>query len=78
MKCKQSGPTVVCHVGPIILNGKFRTADKVRATWSGGGKSGWFSFWFNDDNNSFNGIWGNGADSTPPVGRVIGQRSLGG
>ena len=78
MKCKQSGPTVVCHVGPIILNGKFRTTDKVRATWSGGGKSGWFSFWFNGDNNSFNGIWGNGSDSTPPVGRVVGQRSLGG
>ncbi len=42
-----------------------------------GGKSGWFSFWFNDDNNSFNGIWGYGADTTAPVGRVIGQRSLG-
>jgi hypothetical protein len=38
--------------------------------------SGWFSFWFNDDNNSFNGIWGHGADTTPPVGRVVGQRSL--
>lgn len=78
MKCTQSGPSVVCHSGPILLNGKFRTADKVRATWTGPTGSGWFSFWFNDDNNSFNGIWGNGADSTPPVGRVIGQRSLGG
>jgi hypothetical protein len=78
MRCTQSGPSVVCHTGPIVLNGKFRTKDKVRATWSGGGKSGWFSFWFNDDNNSFNGIWGSGADTTPPVGRVIGQRSLGG
>lgn len=78
MKCTQSGPSVVCHTGPILINGKFRTADKVRATWSGPMGSGWFSFWFNDDNNSFNGIWGNGADSTPPVGRVIGQRSLGG
>jgi hypothetical protein len=76
MNCTQSGPSVVCHSGPILINGKFRTADKVRATWSGPQGSGWFSFWFNDDNNSFNGIWGNGADTTPPVGRVIGQRSL--
>ncbi|MGA8535528.1 MAG: hypothetical protein WB615_15580 [Candidatus Tumulicola sp.] len=78
MRCTQSGPSVVCHSGPVILNGKFRAKDKVRATWSGGGKSGWCSFWFNGDNNSFNGIWGNGADTTPPVGRVVGQRSLGG
>jgi hypothetical protein len=78
MKCTQSGPSTVCHVGPYILNGKFRTKDKVRATWTGPSGSGWFSFWFNDDNNSFNGIWGKGADSTPPVGRVVGQRSLGG
>lgn len=76
MRCTQSGPTAVCHVGPILINGKFRTKDKLRATWSGGGKSGWFSFWFNDDNNSFNGIWGNGADTTPAVGRVVGQRTL--
>ncbi|HEY1655960.1 MAG TPA: hypothetical protein VGF86_12700 [Candidatus Tumulicola sp.] len=76
MRCTQSGPSAVCHVGPIIINGKFRTSDKLRATWSGGGKTGWFSFWFNDDNNSFNGIWGNGADTTPPVGRVVGQRAL--
>lgn len=79
MKCTQSGPTVVCHAGKITLNGKFRTSDKVRATWTApDGSSGWFSFWFNDDNNSFNGIWGNGADTTPPVGRVVGQRSLNG
>ncbi len=76
MVCTESGPSVVCHAGGMILNGKFRTKDKVRATWSGGGSSGWFSFWFNGDNNSFNGIWGKGADSTPPVGRVIGQRAL--
>ncbi len=76
MRCTQSGPTAVCHVGPIVINGKFRTSDKMRATWSGGGKSGWFSFWFNDDNNSFNGIWGNGPDTTKPVGRVVGQRAL--
>lgn len=78
MRCSQSGPTVVCHAGAVVLNGKFRDKDKVRATWSGGGQSGWFSFWFNGDNNSFNGIWGRGPDTTPPVGRVIGQRSLNG
>jgi hypothetical protein len=76
MKCTQSGPTVVCHSAGPTLNGKFRTKDKVRATWAAEGKSGWFSFWFNGDNNSFNGIWGVGADSTPPVGRVVGQRAL--
>jgi hypothetical protein len=76
MRCTQSGPTVVCHAGAVVLNGKFRDKDKVRATWSGGGKSGWFSFWFNGDNNSFNGVWGRGPDTTPPVGRVIGQRAL--
>lgn len=78
MKCSESGAAVVCHTGPIIINGRFRTKDKVRAKWTGPQGSGWFSFWFNGDNNSFNGIWGNGADTTPPVGRVIGQRSLGG
>jgi hypothetical protein len=77
MKCTQSGRAVVCKAGPMVLNGAFKTADKVRAKWIGpGGKSGWFSFWFNDDNNSFNGVWGRGADTTPPVGRVVGQRSL--
>jgi hypothetical protein len=78
MKCTQSGPTVVCNAGKVKLNGKFRTKDKVRATWTDGTNTGWFSFWFNGDNNSFNGIWGNGDDSTPPVGRVVGQRSLNG
>lgn len=76
MRCTQSGPTVVCHVGPYILNGKFRAKDKVRAAWTGPTGSGWFSFWFNGDNNSFNGIWGNGKDTNPPAGRVIGQRTL--
>ncbi|HVA33539.1 MAG TPA: hypothetical protein VNG31_05290 [Candidatus Baltobacteraceae bacterium] len=76
MRCTQSGKAVVCHSGDILINGRVRTADKVRATWTGPNGSGWFSFWFNDDNNSFNGVWGNGADTTPPVGRVIGQRSL--
>lgn len=80
MHCKQSGPSVVCKSdgGAIVINGKFRTKDKVRAAWTGEGRSGWFSFWFNDDNNSFNGIWGNGAETTPPTGRVVGQRALGG
>jgi len=77
MKCTQSGPTVLCYSGGIKIQGKFRTKDKVRATWNGMGKSGWFSYWFNGDNNSFNGVWGTGADTTPPVGRVVGQRSLG-
>jgi hypothetical protein len=76
MRCTQSGPSVLCHAGNILLNGKFRAKDKVRATWTSSNGSGWFSFWFNGDNNSFNGIWGNGKVTTPPVGRVIGQRAL--
>jgi hypothetical protein len=76
MRCTQSGPSVVCHAGPILLNGKFRTTDKVRATWTGPSNSGWFSFWFNDDNNSFNGIWGYGSDTSKTAGRVVGQRAL--
>lgn len=76
MRCTQSGPSVVCHTGLILINGKFRAKDKVRASWTGPSGAGWFSFWFNGDNNSFNGIWGNGKDTTPPIGRVIGQRSL--
>lgn len=78
MSCKQSGPTTVCHINGVVINGKFRTKDKVRARWSANGKSGWFSYWFNGDNNSFNGIWGYGNDNSPPAGRVVGQRSLGG
>ena len=77
MRCTQSGPTVVCHAGPVVLQGKFRAKDKVRATWTGpNGSSGWFSFWFNGDNNSFNGIWGRGTDMSKTAGRVIGQRAL--
>jgi hypothetical protein len=78
MKCAQSGPSVICSSSQYKIEGKFRTRTKVRATWNSGGKSGWFSFWFNDDNNSFNGAWGYGAETTPQVGRVVGQRSLGG
>lgn len=76
MTCTQSGITTLCKIHGVTINGKFRTKDKVRATWKSGDKTGWFSFWFNGDNNSFNGVWGHGADTTPPVGRVIGQRSL--
>lgn len=74
MGCTQSGPTVLCVIGGITIQGKYRTADKVRATWQGPKGTGWFAFWFNDDNQTFNGQWGYGADTTPPVGRVVGQR----
>jgi hypothetical protein len=76
MRCTQSGPSVVCHAGPILIQGKFRTTNKVRASWTGPSNSGWFSFWFNNDNNSFNGIWGYGSDMSKETGRVIGQRAL--
>jgi hypothetical protein len=77
MVCTQSGPSTLCKIQDIVINGKFRTKDKVRATWTRGAKTGWFSFWFNGDNNSFNGTWGYGRDTSPPVGRVVGQRALG-
>jgi hypothetical protein len=77
MTCTESGPTSVCNVGNYTINGKFRTPNKIRATWTDGTKSGWFSYWFNNDNNSFNGTWGLGKDTTPALGRVVGQRSLG-
>lgn len=77
MTCTQSGPSTVCRTKNLVINGKFRTKDKVRATWSSGTQHGWFSYWFNGDNNSFNGIWGYGTDMTKPAGRVVGQRSLG-
>ncbi len=76
MRCTQSGPSVLCQAGPITLNGKFVAKDKVRARWRNGPDTGWFSFWFNDDNNSFNGVWGKGVDTSAPIGRVVGQRSL--
>jgi hypothetical protein len=76
MTCTQSGIAALCHVNGIVINGKFRSADKMRATWTSGTKSGWFSYWFNGDNNSFNGVWGYGKDSSPAAGRVVGQRSL--
>jgi len=78
MTCTESGVVAVCHMGPVVINGKFRAKDKIRATWSNGPHTGWFSFWFNGDNNSFNGVWGYGPDTTPAVGRVVAQRSLGG
>jgi hypothetical protein len=77
MKCTQAGPSSICHVNNVVINGKFRAKDKVRATWSGPNGRGWFSYWFNDDNNSFNGVWGYGSDTGKPAGRVVGQRSLG-
>ena len=77
MVCTESGAVAVCHVNGVTINGKFRTKDKIRATWTNGAQTGWFSFWFNGDNNSFNGVWGFGPDTSPPAGRVIGQRSLG-
>ena len=63
----------VCHAGPDPFStASFRIKDSVRATWSRPCGSGCF----NGDNSSFNGIWGNGAETTPPVGRVVGQRAL--
>jgi hypothetical protein len=80
MSCKQSGAAVVCLSGGVTLNGRVTQADprKVRATFNMGGASGVFSFWFNGDNNSFNGVWWRGDGTGTPTGRVIGQRSLGG
>jgi hypothetical protein len=77
MTCTQSGPSALCHVNDFVINGKFRTKDKVRATWTNGPKAGWIAYWFNGDNNSFNGTWGAGKDTTPALGRIVGQRSLG-
>jgi hypothetical protein len=74
MSCTQSGPTVLCLIGGVTIQGKYRTSDKVRARWQGPNGNGWFSFWFNDDNQTFNGIWGMGADNSPESGRVVGQR----
>jgi hypothetical protein len=79
MACKQSGPSVVCISGGVTLNGKQTPTDprKVRATFTTGGSSGVFSFWFNNDNNSFNGVWWRNAGGTgSPAGRVVGQRAL--
>ena len=74
--CTESGPTSICQVSGLTLNGKFRTKDKVRYTWTSKSQTGWFSFWFNDDGQSFNGIWGYGpaTDTSPVIGRVVGQR----
>ena len=74
LACKESGPTSVCTWAGGSLNGKFRTNDKVRYTWTSKNQNGWFSFWFNDDGQSFNGIWGYGPESSPVMGRVVGQR----
>lgn len=78
MTCRQSGRGVVCHAGDITMHGAVPESapDKVRANWSSPRGSGWFSFWFNEDNNSFNGVWGYGSDTSRPAGRVVGQRAL--
>ena len=78
MSCKQSGPSVVCISGGVTLNGKVTPSDprKVRATFNMGGTAGVFSFWFNNDNNSFNGVWWKGDGTGTPTGRVVGQRAL--
>jgi hypothetical protein len=80
MTCKQSGPSVVCVSGGVTLNGKVTPTDprKVRASFNAGGTAGVFSFWFNGDNNSFNGVWWRGDGTGTPTGRVVGQRALGG
>jgi hypothetical protein len=78
MSCTQSGPTSICQLSGGTLNGKFRTTDKVRYKWTSKTQNGWFSFWFNDNGQSFNGTWGFGADTTPTMGRVVGQRPAGG
>jgi hypothetical protein len=71
--CTQSGPATVCKVNNVVINGKFTTADKVTATWNGPLGSGWYSYWFNDDGKSFNGVWGFKGE-TAPKGRVVGQQ----
>jgi hypothetical protein len=80
MVCKQSSAAVVCVAGGVTLNGRVTKDEprKVRATFNMGGTSGVFSFWFNDDNNSFNGVWWRGDGTGTPTGRVVGQRALGG
>ena len=72
--CTQSGPATICKVHDVVINGKFTTPDKVTAKWHSPLGSGWYSFWFNDDGKSFNGVWGF-KDQTKPAGRVVGQRA---
>ena len=76
MRCTQSGKAAVCRINNVAINGAFVTRDKIRAKWVSSGRAGWFSFWFNGDNNSFNGTYGLGPDTSKPEGRVIGQRAL--
>ena len=78
MSCTESGPSSLCQLtssaGSAKLDGKFRTSDKVRYKWATTKQNGWFSFWFNNDGQTFNGIWGYGPETTPVMGRVVGQR----
>ena len=75
MNCTESGPSSLCKLSGATLDGKFRTSNKVRYHWTSAKQNGWFSFWFNDDGQSFNGQWGYGPDTTPVMGRVVGQRN---
>jgi hypothetical protein len=74
LNCAQSGPATVCKVNNVVINGKFTTPDKVTAKWHSPLGLGWYSFWFNDDGKSFNGVWGFKGEHTP-AGRVVGQRA---
>jgi len=82
MTCTESGVTSICQVSGLTLNGKWRVEDKnkVRYTWTSKSQTGWFSFWFNNDGQSFNGVWGYGPalmanqNPSPTIGRVVGQR----
>jgi len=76
MTCTEAAPSSLCQLGTngAKLDGKFRTSDKVRYKWATSNQNGWFSFWFADDGQSFNGIWGYGPETTPVMGRVVGQR----
>ena len=76
MACTQSGPSTVCKVGPVVINGKFRTSDKVRATWTNGDRTGLVLVLVQRRQQQLQRHLGLRLDDTTPVGRVIGQRSL--
>jgi hypothetical protein len=72
--CTESNGVAACSINRVVINGKFTTPDKVTAKWHGPNGAGWYSFWFNSDGQSFNGVWGfNGR--TKEEGRVVGQRA---
>ena len=79
MKCTQSGRSVdLPRQRRYARTGSSERPTKSRYKWTSKTQTGWFSFWFNDDGQSFNGKWGYGADTTPVMGRVVGQRPAGG